>query len=142
MKSYLELEGKLGNQPCTNVILPNTNSSPGKTPAPKKAEKKRTAKALVKRRFKVRVITQPISTNPTLPMNPTLPAEPTPAVVTSTVTIQMPVAKSAAMTIPVTVYNLAQGKFKGIPYPTRKFQEGEGPSTPAVTISRSSNLKL
>ena len=41
----------------------------------------------------------------------------------------MPVAKSAATTaisIPVTVYILAQGKFKGIFYPTTKFQEGEG----------------
>ena len=37
----------------------------------------------------------------------------------------MPVAKSTAMavtTIPVTVYNLAQGKFEGIPYPTVKEQ--------------------
>ena len=31
--------------------------------------------------------------------------------------------------IPVTVYNLVQDKFKGIPYPTRKSQEEEGPST-------------
>ena len=29
------------------------------------------------------------------------------------------------------MYNLAQGKFKGIPYPTTKFQEDEGPSTPS-----------
>ena len=45
----------------------------------------------------------------------------------------MPVAKSAAMTatsIPVTVYNLAGGKFKGIPYPTRKPQEEEGSAAP------------
>ena len=128
MKTYLELESKCGNQPCTNVFLPNTNSSPRKTPAPKKAEKK-IAKVPVKRRFKMRVITQPISTNPTLPVNPILPAEPTPTVATSTVTTQMPVAKSAATSIPVTVYNLAQGKFKGIPYHTTKYQEGEGPST-------------
>ena len=106
MKTYLELEGKLGNQPCTNVFWPNTNSLPRKTPAPMKAEKKRRAKGPVKRRYKVRVITQPMPANPTLPMNPTLPAEPTPAVVTSMVTIQTPVAKSAAVTttsIPVTV---------------------------------------
>ena len=74
-------------------------------------------------------------------MNPIPPAEPTPTVATSTVTTQMPVAKSAATSIPVTVYNLAQGNFKGIPYPTTKFQ-GEGPPSPAVTIPRSSNLKL
>ena len=50
--------------------------------------------------------------------------------VTST---QMPVAKPTATTksslIPVTVYNLALGKFKDVPYPTRKYQEEEGPST-------------
>ena len=33
--------------------------------------------------------------------------------------------------IPVTVYNLVQGKFEGIPYPTGKPQEEEGPSTPS-----------
>ena len=119
MKTYLELEGKLGNQPCTNVFLPNTNFLPRKTPTPKKTEKKRTAKAPVKRRFKVSMIAQPMPTNPTLPVNPILPAEPT--VVTFTVTTQMPVAKSAATSISVTVYNLVQGKFKGIPYPTTKF---------------------
>ena len=86
MKTYLGLEGKLDNQPCTNVFLPNINSLPRKTLAPQKAEKKRRAKVPVKRRFKVRVITQPMSTNPTLPMNPIPPAEPTPTVATSTVT--------------------------------------------------------
>ena len=46
----------------------------------------------------------------------------------------MPLAKLAAMTatsIPVTVYTLAQETFKGIPCPTRKSQEDEGPSTPS-----------
>ena len=74
MKTYLELEGKLGNQPHTNVFSPNTNSLPRKVPVPKKTEKKRRAKVPVKRRFKVRVITQPMPTNPTLPMNPIPPA--------------------------------------------------------------------
>ena len=69
-------------------------------------------------------------------MNPTLLADPTPTVVTTKVTTQMLVAKSAAATttsslIPVTVYNLAQGKFKGIPWPKRKFQEEKGPSAPS-----------
>ena len=121
-ENILELEDKLGKQPHTNIFLPNMNSLPRKNPVPKKAEKKKRAKAPVKRRFKVRVIAQPMPTNPTLPENPPFPAEPT--VVASMVTTQMPVAKSA-------VYNLAQGKFKGIPYPTRKFQEGEGPSVPS-----------
>ena len=88
----------------------------------------------MKRRFKVKVIAQPMPANPNLSVNPILPADPTPTVVTTMETIQMPVAKSAAVTatsIPVTVYNLAQGKFKGILYPTRKPQEEEVPSTPS-----------
>ena len=104
---------------------------PEKTPTPKKTEKKRRAKAPVKRRFKVRVIGQPMPSNPTLLMNPILPAEATPTVFSSTATTQMPVTKSVATFIPVSVYYLAQCKFKGIPYPTTRFQEGEGPSAPS-----------
>ena len=73
-------------------------------------------------------------TNPTFPMNPTQPAEPNPTVVNTKATTQMPVAKSAATaatSIPVTVYNLAQGKFEGIPYFTGKPQEERGPSIPS-----------
>ena len=140
MKTYFELEGKLGAQPqlqpCTSTVLPGKNSLPQKTPAPKKAEKKRT-NAPVKRRVKVRVIVQPMPTNPTLPMKPTLPTDPTPRVVTTMVTsTQTPVAKSATTTarsslIPVIVYNFAQGKFKESPYPARKSQEEEDLSTPS-----------
>ena len=129
--TYLELEGKLSNQPCTNVFSGHTNSLPRKAPTTKKDEKKRRAKAPVKSRFKVKVITQPMPTNPNLPVNPILPAEATPTVATFTATTQMPVTKSAATSIPVTVSNLAQGKCKGITYPTTKFQEGEGPSSPS-----------
>ena len=121
MKTYLELEGKLNNQPGTNVFLPNKNVSPRKTPISKKVEKKKCAKEPVKRRFKVRVIAQ------SMHASPTLAAEPAPTEVTSTAATQMPVAKAAAVTttsIPVTVYNLAQGKFKRIPYPSRRFPEG------------------
>ena len=147
MKTYLELEGKLGNQPCTNIFLPDKNSLPQKTPLPKKAKRKKRAKVPVKRRFKVRVIVQPIPANPTLPVNPTLSADATPTVVTTTVMLtQMPVAKPATTTaksIPVTVYNLTQGKLKEIPYPTRKSQEEEGPSAPSGNNpQRSSNPKL
>ena len=49
---------------------------------------------------------------------------------------QISVAKLAAMavtSISVAVYNQAQGKFKGIPYPTGKPQEEEGPSTPSCS---------
>ena len=69
--------------------------------------------------------------NPTLPMNTIPPADPTPTVAITTATTQTPVQKSAATSIPVTVYNLAQGKFEGIPNLKRRVQEGEGPSTPS-----------
>ena len=71
---------------------------------------------------------------PTLFMNPILPAVPTPTVATSTATSQMPVVKSAAISIPVTVYNLAQGKFEGIPYPTGRSQVEENPSNPSCIM--------
>ena len=101
----------------------------------------------VKRRFKVRVITQSMPTNPTLPVNPTLSNVLTPTVVTTMATLaQMPVAKPAttiAKSIPVTIYNLSQGKFKGIPYPVGKSQKKEGPSTPSGdNLLQSSNPKL
>ena len=134
MKTYLELEGKLSNQPCTNIFSPDKNSLPRKTPVPKKAEKKRRAKVPVKRRFKVRVIAQPMPTNPTLATNLTLSTQPTPTMATTMVTIQMPMARAAIITatgIPLTVYSLAQGKFKGVPYPTKRLQEEEGLSTPS-----------
>ena len=128
MKTYLELEGKLDPkpksqpqlQPCTSTPSHNRKSSTRKALVPKKVDKIRRARALVKRRYQVRVFTQPMPTTPTLPMNPIPPAIPTPIVATSTATSQMSVVKSAAPFIPVTVYNLAQGKFKGITYP----QEG------------------
>ena len=80
------------------------------------------------------MIAQPMPTNPTL-LYITLPTNPTQTVVIMTAT-QMPVAKPESTTakpslIPVTVYNLAQGKFKEIPYPIRKSQEDEGPSAPS-----------
>ena len=78
----------------------------------------------------MRVIAEPIPATPTLPVNPILPAEPTPAVATTTAATQMPVMKSVATSIPVTVYNLAQGKFVGIPYPSRRPQVERNPSAP------------
>ena len=72
-------------------------------------------------------------------MNPIPPAEPTPTVATATATSQMPMTKSAATSIAVAV---TQGTFKAIPHPTTKFQEGEGPSTPAITVPRNSSLKM
>ena len=69
-------------------------------------------------------------------MNPILPVEPTPTVATSTATTQMPVVKSAVMSIAVTVYNLVQGKFERIPYPTGRPQLEENPSAPSCNTSQ------
>ena len=127
MKTYLELEGKLGTQqqPCTSTYSPKKISSLQKTPVPKKAENKKRAKAPTKRRFKVRLIEQP------------LPINPTPMVVTIMVTLtQMSAVKPTATTanptpVPVTLYNLAQTRIQEIPNPTmRSFQEEEDPSIP------------
>ena len=101
MKTYLELEGKLGpkpkpqsqpqSQPCTSTPSHN-NSLMRKILVPKNAKKKRRVRAPVKRRYKVRVITKPLPTTSTstLPMNPIPPAAPTPTVATSTATTKHP----------------------------------------------------
>ena len=74
-------------------------------------------------------------TIPSLPINPTLFSDFNPTVVTTTVTVaQMQVAEPASTvtkSLHVTVYSLAQGKFKDIPYPVEKSQEKESPSTPS-----------
>ena len=101
---------------------------------PKKAEKKRGTRAPVKRQYKVRVIAQPLPTTPTLHMNPIPPAVPSPTVATFTATTQMLMVKSAVTSIPVTVYNLTQGKFEGIPCPTGGSQVEENPSTPSCNM--------
>ena len=48
----------------------------------------------------------------------------------------MPVVKSAATSLPVTVYNLVQGKFEGIPCPTGRPQEEENPSAHSCNLSQ------
>ena len=137
VKTYLELEGKLGPKPRPQ---PQTQSQPStitppqsnipitrKTPGPKLNEKKRRTRKPAKRRYKVRVIAQPIPKTPvpTAPVNST-PIVPTPTV--STTSTQMPMVKSAATSIPVMVCNLAKGKFDGVPYPTERPQAEEIPS--------------
>ena len=57
-------------------------------------------------------------------------SNPTPTEAMSTASTKMSVVKSAAMSILVTVYNLAQGKFEGILYPTGRPQVEEIPSIP------------
>ena len=94
MKTYLELEGKLGPkpkpkpqlQPHTSTPSHDRNSSTRRTLVPKKAEKKRRARAPLKRRYKVRVTTQPMPDTLTSLMNPIPHAGPTPTVATSTAT--------------------------------------------------------
>ena len=80
---------------------------------------------LTKRKYKVRVIAQPIPTTPTpsTPVNWT-----TDTSTVATVSTQMPMVKSAAMSIPVTVYNLAKGKFSEISYPIGRPQTERNPS--------------
>ena len=62
---------------------------------------------------------------PTTPVNST-PTVHTPMVATTAT--QMPVVKSAATSISVTVYNLAKGKFDEVPYPSERLQAEETPS--------------
>ena len=137
MKTYLELEGKVGpkprpqpqtqSQPCISTPSQNNNSLTRKTPRPKMANRRRT-RAPAKRRYKVMVIAKPLPTTPTMTMP--LNSIPAPTVATSTASSQTPMMKFTATSIPVTVYNLAQGKFEGIPYPTRRPKVEENPSTP------------
>ena len=78
--------------------------------------------------MKVRIIAHPLPTTPTTsaPMNPI----PTPTVATSIASSQMFMVKLAATSILVTVYNLVQGKFKGIAYTTGRPKDEKKPSTP------------
>ena len=94
--------------------------------APKlKMSDKRRRTVLTMRKYKVRVIAQPIPTTPT-PTAPVYSTTPTPTV--TTVSTQIPMVKSAAKSIPVTVYNLVKGKFSEIPYPTGRPQNKGNPS--------------
>ena len=119
MKTYLELEGQLGTQlqPCTSTYSPDKSSLLQKTPVPKKAEKKKRAKAPVKRRFKVRVIVQPLPMNPALPVNPTSMAITTMATSTHMSAVKSTATTANPTTIPVTVNNLAQSKIQETPIP-------------------------
>ena len=94
-----------------------------KAPGSKTNDKKRTA--LTKRRYRGRVIAQPIPTTPT-PTTPVNSTALTPTVVTSST--QIPKVMSTATSILITVYNLAKGKFSEIPCPTGRPQTKENPS--------------
>ena len=95
-----------------------------KAPGPKTSDKRRRT-VLTKRRYKVRVIVQPIPTTqtPTAPLNS---AAPTTTVATPPT--QTPLVMSVAESILVMVYKLAKGKFDEVPYPTGRPQnEGHPP---------------
>ena len=142
MKTYLELEGKLGpkprpqpqiqSQPCTNTPPQNNNPLARKAPGPKMNEKKKRTRVPAKRRYKVRVIVQPLPTAPSTsaPVHPI----PTSTVATSNASTQMSVGELAATSILVMVYNLAQGKFKRIPYPAERSQKN--PSVPSCNTTQ------
>ena len=137
MKTYLELEHKLGakprpnpqtqSQPSTSAPPQNKNPMTRKAPGPKMNEKKGRTRVPAKRRYKVRVIAHPkhITPTPTASVNFTQTV-PTPTLATTYT--QMPVVKSAAISILLMVYNLAKQKFDGVPYPIEISQAGENPS--------------
>ena len=99
MKTYVELEGKLGPkprpqpqtqpQPSTSAPPQNNNPMTRKAPGPKMSKKKKGIRVPAKRRHKVRVIAQPIPTTPTaaMPVDST-PTVPTPTVATTSTKCQ------------------------------------------------------
>ena len=127
MLTYLELEGKDGNQLCTSTYPLGKTTSLQKTSVPKRAtDKKKRTETPIKRKFMVRLVEK------------SLPVNTEPEVVATTATsTQTSVVKPTATTakvnpIPLTVYNLSKTKDQEIPNPTiRMCQEGEGPFTPS-----------
>ena len=91
------------------------NSLTRKTIVIKKAEKKRRARALVKIRYKVKVITQALPTIPTSPVSPMPPIVPTPTVASSTASTQMFVVKASATSIPGLYIIWCKGNLKEFP---------------------------
>ena len=73
----------------------------------------------------MKVLAQPIPTNPT-PTTPVNSTAPPPTVATTS--SQMPVVRSVTESIPVMVFKLAMGKFTEVPYPTARPQNGGHPS--------------
>ena len=119
-------------KPCPNprpgTPFQNNNPLTRKAPGPKMTENKSRTRVPAKRRYKVRVIAQPLPTTPStyVHMNPI----PSPRTAISNASTQILIVKSAATSIPVTVYNVAQGKFEGNPYLEGRPQVEENSSTP------------
>ena len=132
MTSYLELEGRFGakskTQPQIQLqptqsqdvymqqnqqrpVQPSTNPRVRKFPASKVNDKRRKT-MIAKRRYKVRVLTQPTPSTPTSTV-------PTPTV--ATVSTQTPMVRSTAESIPVAIHKLAMGQFSEVPCPTTRY---------------------
>ena len=127
-QTWSQNQALMPNPVTTKYQCPSPKNNPisRKAPGPKMNEKKRRTRVPAKRRYKVRVIAQPIPTNPTptTPVNSTLTV-PTPTVATTST--QMPVVKSTATSILVMVYNLTIGKFDEVPYPSERSQASNNP---------------
>ena len=126
MQTYLELEGKLGNQLHTSTYQLGKSTSLQKTQVSKKAADKRKTKIPIKRQFKVRLIER------SLPVNQE--EEVVATVVTSTTTSVVKPKTTKPSPIPLMVYNWAQSKIQEIPNLTRKFHEEESPFIPIHRI--------
>ena len=126
MKTYLELEGKLGPKPRPHPQTPAHNKPrcnlPNQAPTPwlempqgpkANVPDKRKRTMIAKRRYKVRVVIQP---------TPSIPISTTPAPMVATVSTQTPSIKSTAESILMTVYKLTMGKFAEVPCPTTRPQ--------------------
>ena len=85
---------------------------------------------LAKRKYKVRVLAKPVPTTPTAPVNSTAPG---PTVATTST--QVPVTRSTATSILVTVYKLETGQFVQGPLSTARPQDKGHPSTPKLKPS-------
>ena len=79
----------------------------------------------MKRQFKVRLIEKSL-------LEPKAAA--TMATSTPTSVVQSTTTTAKPSPIPVMMYNLAQGKFQGVPNPTKRFQDEENPFTPILTM--------
>ena len=129
MKTYLELEGKLGpklrpqsqtqsiqnhpQQTQSQPVQPSNNSRVRKAPTPE-ASNKRKRTMIAKRGYKVRVLDQPVP--------------PTTALIIATTSNQMQTTGSATTAMLVTVHKLATGQFAEAFCPTARPQNGGHPS--------------
>ena len=128
MRTYLELEGRFGPKSKTQpqaqpqppqsqqihmqqnqqrLAQPSTSPRVRKSPAPEVNDKRRKT-MIAKRRYKVRVLTQP---------TPSTPASTTPIPMLATVSTQTPMVRSTAESILVTIHKLAMGQFAEVPHP-------------------------